>query len=95
MSNLEKDLAEVVEYLSGPFSANFSEHFIRTHHAEIAQNAEDARRLKALEQVMDEARARPHSMFATYEGGWTDALFLLKERADEIMRAEPVSPVAE
>lgn len=49
--------------------------FIRAHHATIAQNAEDSKRLKALEQAMDEIGTT----------GISDA-DQINIRADEIMR---------
>ncbi len=55
--------------------------FIRTHRAEIVQNAEAAKRLKALEQAMRELQD-------DWEGyGEPSPAYALK-RADEIMREE-------
>jgi len=85
---LQKDLAEVVRirngYLVGDAAywiekLKASDSFIERYHAEIAQNAEAARRLAALEQAMGEV-----------DGLWftnqKELLIWLKHRADEIMR---------
>ncbi len=79
MSNLEKDLAEVMNNLDDPDNWKVQRDFIRTHHAEIAQLAKDSRRLRALERAISEMsrpwlRVQPHFIEE------------LNERADEIMR---------
>lgn len=90
MSNLEKDLAEVVGLIDDAATLKSASPkailFIHHHHAEIAQNAKDVRRLKALKRAMREIHIPAHSIFALYGGGWIDALAAIKTRADEIMR---------
>ncbi len=95
--NLQKDLAEAVRlqdsckddivrlqydgthdactYLLGCVE------LIRTHHAEIAQNAEAAKLLAALEQAMDECASKSGPCNYIDE----DWIALLRQRADEIM----------
>lgn len=59
--------------------------FIRTHAAEIRQNAIDSRRLKALEQAMDEF------ISANVRYVVKNAAVAIRERADEIMRETEVA----
>lgn len=84
---MQKDLAEVVSQLSRPdVPAVRSNHkaaeFVESHHAEIAQNAEAARRLSALEQAMGEVEKDNAPKYSA------TALVWIRQRADEIMRSE-------
>jgi len=58
MTDMLKELAEVVSvgnfYGTISVDAQEARHFLITHHAEIAQNAEAAKRLRALEQALME-----------------------------------------
>ena len=89
MTKMLEDLAEVVDYLTnypdtslnGVLIAGKCYVLIKYHHAEIAQNAESAKRLAALEQAMEEeVRCIDHMR--------------VEERADEIMweRSTPEQP---
>ncbi len=72
MSDLLQGLAEVVRQLDDPDNWKVQRNFIHNHHAEIARNAEAAKRLRALEQAMGEY-AHPSSILD------------INMRADEIM----------
>ena len=87
MSDLEKDLAEVVRldrkekkhveaygFHIYPEAPQCALNILQAHHAEIAQNAKDARRLRALEMAMQESNLTDY------------AYGRIAERADEIMR---------
>ncbi|MDE3021639.1 MAG: hypothetical protein KGI54_07240 [Pseudomonadota bacterium] len=81
---IDKDLAEVVRLckcftrgnLKGTTITDIEMgcvSFFSKHHAEIAQNAEDAKRLKALERAMEET-------------GDAASIQWARKRADEILR---------
>jgi hypothetical protein len=67
------------------WTADFAHDFIRTHHATIQQNAEDTKRLRALEMAMDDlvkewgddASASPVTCNR-----------LIRKRANEILRED-------
>jgi len=90
VTKMLEDLAEVVDYLTnypdtplnGVLIAGKCYALIKYHHAEIAQNAESAKRLTALEQALEE-KADNHEYFRDGAGYGVDRI---KDRADELMR---------
>jgi len=86
MSTMLEDLEEVVAAQSNPKEwIGVALKFMDTHHATIAQNAEDSKRLKALEQAMDEVELdgyQDDEMEAVHRRAVAD----IRNRADEIMR---------
>lgn len=82
MSTMLEDLAKSLHFYNdgeSNLAHLYAMQFVIDHHATIAQNAEDSKRLKALEQAMEGFRSgRPY-----IDDEWLDAL---NERAAEIMR---------
>lgn len=85
MSDLLKDLVAVsvaTEATDGHWLRNarsLALIFLKTHHSTIQQNAEDAKRLRALERAMEE--------YINAEDGYANVYAAnIKRRADEILR---------